>query len=76
MSLEGWFRLLRRLDFYSLFRVYLLWSTPPSASHPTNPAFTQVNMTIAELKEKNITELSRIARTLKFRAPADFASRI
>jgi transcription termination factor Rho len=31
--------------------------------HPA--AFLQVNMTIAELKEKNITELSRIARTLE-----------
>jgi transcription termination factor Rho len=30
-----------------------------------HPALSQVNMTIAELKEKNITELSRIARTLE-----------
>src|SRR3974377_337829 len=29
------------------------------------PSLSQVNMTIAELKEKNITELSRIARTLE-----------
>jgi transcription termination factor Rho len=37
------------------------------APHPatTHPAFVQVKMTIAELKEKNITELSRIARTLE-----------
>ena len=33
-------------------------------------------MTIAELKEKNITELSRIARTLEIPGPAAFASRI
>jgi transcription termination factor Rho len=32
---------------------------------PLHPALLQVNMTIAELKEKNITELSRIARTLE-----------
>ena len=30
-----------------------------------HPSLTQVTMTIAELKEKNITELSRIARTLE-----------
>jgi transcription termination factor Rho len=30
-----------------------------------HPALLQVHMTIAELKEKNITELSRIARTLE-----------
>ncbi len=38
---------------------------PPPYSYRTNPAFVQVNMTIAELKEKNITELSRIARSLE-----------
>jgi transcription termination factor Rho len=43
---------------------FLLWSTFPSASHP-NKSRPQVKMTIAELKEKNITELSRIARTLE-----------
>ena len=32
---------------------------------PTFPLHPQVNMTIAELKEKNITELSRIARSLE-----------
>jgi len=41
------------------------WSTSPLASPHNNPALSQVNMTIAELKEKNITELSRIARTLE-----------
>jgi transcription termination factor Rho len=43
----------------------LLWSPSSFVSHPTYPAFVQVNMTIAELKEKNITELSRIARSLE-----------
>jgi len=38
---------------------------PPLVSPHTHPALLQVNMTIAELKEKNITELSRIARTLE-----------
>ena len=37
---------------------------PPPESPHKHPAL-QVNMTIAELKEKNITELSRIARTLE-----------
>ena len=38
---------------------------PPASPH-SHPARLQVNyMTIAELKEKNITELSRIARTLE-----------
>ena len=32
---------------------------------PNTSRLSQVNMTIAELKEKNITELSRIARTLE-----------
>jgi transcription termination factor Rho len=39
------------------------WSIPPLGS-PTY-LLSQVLMTIAELKEKNITELSRIARTLE-----------
>jgi transcription termination factor Rho len=44
----------------------VLWSTfPRSPSFHNHPALLQVNMTIAELKEKNITELSRIARTLE-----------
>jgi transcription termination factor Rho len=38
---------------------------PPSDSPHFHSAPPQVNMTIAELKEKNITELSRIARTLE-----------
>src|ERR1035441_9276465 len=40
---------------------------PPlgSSIHPSRPPILQVKMTIAELKEKNITELSRIARTLE-----------
>src|SRR3984957_12944944 len=38
---------------------------PAPHSLPTHPIHLQVNMTIAELKEKNITELSRIARTLE-----------
>jgi transcription termination factor Rho len=44
-----------------------LWSAPPlrTPTDPSHPAFAQVNMTIAELKEKNITELTRIARTLE-----------
>jgi transcription termination factor Rho len=38
----------------------------PFPHSPTVPSFPpQVTMTIAELKEKNITELSRIARTLE-----------
>ena len=42
-----------------------LWSTSPSPI-PSNPSpILQVNMTIAELKEKSITELTRIARTLE-----------
>jgi transcription termination factor Rho len=41
-------------------------STLPLRLSPTSiPPRLQVNMTIAELKEKNITELSRIARTLE-----------
>jgi transcription termination factor Rho len=44
---------------------FLLWSLFPPHPTTTHPAFVQVNMTIAELKEKNITELSRIARTLE-----------
>ena len=42
---------------------FFLFSSPHS--YRTNPAFVQVKMTIAELKEKNITELSRIARSLE-----------
>ena len=38
---------------------------PLSGPFHTHPSLLQVNMTIAELKEKNITELSRIARTLE-----------
>jgi transcription termination factor Rho len=38
---------------------------PRSGSYHTNPSLLQVKMTIAELKEKNITELTRIARTLE-----------
>jgi transcription termination factor Rho len=45
--------------------VFPLEHFPPPHTHPQHPAFTQVDMTIAELKEKNITELSRIARTLE-----------
>jgi len=37
----------------------------PISHQKKNPSHPQVNMTIAELKEKNITELSRIARTLE-----------
>ncbi len=44
---------------------FSLWSPSPSVSRPKHPTFMQVNMTIAELKEKNITELSRIARSLE-----------
>src|SRR5260370_29495751 len=44
----------------------LFRSTLPLRLSPTSiPPVSQVNMTIAELKEKNITELSRIARTLE-----------
>ena len=38
---------------------------PFRISPPSHPFPPQVTMTIAELKEKNITELSRIARTLE-----------
>jgi len=38
---------------------------PSLISSLTSLLILQVNMTIAELKEKNITELSRIARTLE-----------
>jgi transcription termination factor Rho len=37
----------------------------PLPDPPTTSPLLQVNMTIAELKEKNITELTRIARTLE-----------
>jgi transcription termination factor Rho len=47
------------------FAPTFLESLPPLRSFHTHPALLQVNMTIAELKEKNITELSRIARTLE-----------
>ncbi len=43
---------------------FFIWSTSPSHIPSQHPS-PQVNMTIAELKEKNITELSRIARTLE-----------
>jgi transcription termination factor Rho len=52
----------------AILNVYPVFSSgelPPPNTHRTNPAIAQVNMTIAELKEKNITELSRIARTLE-----------
>jgi hypothetical protein len=47
---------------------YVLSDPPPSHTHiPTHiPSSSEgENMTIAELKEKNITELSRIARSLE-----------
>jgi hypothetical protein len=43
-----------------------LFLEPHFPPHIPTPALSQVKfMTIAELKEKNITELSRIARTLE-----------
>src|SRR5215469_7934005 len=53
-------QLLERRGFCLVFRSTSLLRVPPLPSLPS-----QVNMTIAELKEKNITELSRIARTLE-----------
>jgi len=41
------------------------WNTSPFRTTHSHPSLPQVTMTIAELKEKNITELSRIARTLE-----------
>src|SRR5277367_3051217 len=46
-------------------RLVLFRSHSPLPDSLAHPALLQVNMTIAELKEKNITELSRIARTLE-----------
>ena len=60
--LQGW---IAPAQFLVIPSDQFLWSTSPSASPHSHPAFSQVNMTIAELKEKNITELSRIARTLE-----------
>jgi transcription termination factor Rho len=60
MMLQG-----RRAPAVSLyFRQFFSGALPPPEYHLKHPAL-QVNMTIAELKEKNITELSRIARTLE-----------
>jgi transcription termination factor Rho len=53
-----------RADRNSIPRLFFLEHFPSPFPLHTNPA-SQVNMTIAELKEKNITELSRIARTLE-----------
>ena len=46
-------------------RVFPLENFPLLTPTQQIPAVSQVNMTIAELKEKNITELSRIARSLE-----------
>ncbi len=66
MNLEDGSRLVCTGRFSDCLFDPTLWSNfPLRIPHPLNPAFVQVNMTIAELKEKNITELSRIARTLE-----------
>ena len=65
-DLGGWFKVgLRRPDFGLFLRRHPSGALPPPHLYPPNPTFVQVNMTIAELKEKNITELSRIARSLE-----------
>ena len=51
-----------RYNVYSYLNSLVRLSDPPATHIPLHP---QVNMTIAELKEKNITELSRIARSLE-----------
>jgi transcription termination factor Rho len=48
-----------------LFLPFTIWSSSSPSHIPHKHPASQVNMTIAELKEKNITELSRIARTLE-----------
>ncbi len=56
---------MRRLNLLYSARLFPLEHFPLRIPSTHIPPILQVNMTIAELKEKNITELSRIARTLE-----------
>ncbi len=60
--IQSWFA---PAEFLSARLVFSSGALPPPHPHSNTSRLLQVNMTIAELKEKNITELSRIARTLE-----------